>query len=141
MVMKSFLGSAANSRSKSVAVTMVSSFSAKRRAVSFTILNAVGSTSLRAISYLSSASFSNLSIWLKIPSRSSIGVSSILALSSAILAFSSLAYSCTYFWISFVLARSSSLLKALILGYSALIFSTIGWINFMSRVDLLPNND
>src|SRR5574344_424913 len=78
IVTKSFAGFAASSRSKSVAVTTVSSFSENLRAVSLMMLKAVGITSFKAFSKISSTSVSNLSIWLKISSRWSIGVSSIL---------------------------------------------------------------
>ncbi len=50
MVMKSLAGLAASSRSKSVAVTTVSAFSAKRRAVSLTMQYATGMTSSSAFS-------------------------------------------------------------------------------------------
>ena len=59
----------------------------------------------------------------------------------AICSFSVRAASCTYFCISLVLARSSSLLKALMAGYASFTFSTRGWMSFMSRVDLSPNSD
>ena len=132
---------AAKSRSKSVAVTTISSFSVKRLAVSCIMPNATGITSLRATSYTSRASFSNLSIWLNSVSRSSIGVSSICAFSLAIFSFCSFAAFCTYACISLVLARSWSLLRAFISSYVAFTFSTSGWISFMSRVDLLPKSD
>ena len=136
---KSFV--AASSRSKSLAVTTTSSFSAKRLAVSFMMLNATGSISLRTTSYLSSTIFSSLSIWLKMSSLSSIGVSSTVALSSAIFAFSSLTASCSCCCSSFVRALSWSFVRALISGYAAFTFSTIGWMCFISRVDLSPNSD
>ncbi len=124
--MKSFLGLAASSRSKSVAVTTVSAFWAKRRAVSFTMAKAVGITSLSAFSRASSISLSCLSISLKIGSRSSIGVSSIFARNSSIFSLKGFAASCTYFWISLLLARSSSLVSFSISGDASFTFSTSG---------------
>ena len=90
---------------------------------------------------MSSTSFSNLSIWVKMVSRSSMGVSSIFSLSSAIFSFCSLADSwiCCLIWL--VRSRSASLSRFSISGETALTFSTSGWMSFMSRVDLSPNSD
>ena len=137
MLTKSFI--VASLRSKSVAVTSTVSFSVKRRAVSFTMAKASGSISSSTTSFLSRISFSSLSMRLKISSRFSSSVCSTEAFNSSIFLRSSAVASFILSFNTTVRARSSSLLREDIEGYTSLIFCTQGCISRISRLALLPN--
>ena len=122
MVTKSFV--AARLRSKSLAVTTTVSFCAKRRAVSFMMAKASGSSSSSFCSIFSSMRFVVSSISFETFSFSSSDVSgfSSVAFSSTMRASSGAMKSAICRFRASLRARSSSFERASIVGYMALIF-------------------
>ena len=140
MLTKSFV--AASSLSFCVAVTITSSFSANRFAVSFTTAKACGKIRFNTSSVLVMINSSRESIFLYKPSFLSVGVVARFAslFNSSISCFSLLVKSVIWFLKSLVFSLKSSFVKVLNLLNSKLIFSIIGVISFTSLSYLLPNN-
>ena len=128
----------AKSRSKSVAVTSIVSFAAKRAAVSLRVANTTGRALFNSSSRSSRMCFSCSSILSQIGWRSSKGNVSTCWRSSAIASLSG-AIVCAICWRTWSISRRSpSLSSCATRGISSLIFFRIGCTALRSRVDLSP---